>query len=298
MIGTIDLKNIHDIFLEIKKYYPKYGERFLYFLAACQYLDPDIDLEVTLKLRPYGGLIGIDNSSHRFPQQSIVIQTLDTPVLPCPITNEFLGHITGFVFFVCEDVQKQFVHFVGMLKQKILIVDFEGFRYKKTGFIIKELSLYYIRTIIIRTILFLPPVSHNSFSVSDRRSHKWATRFLHGLSCNSGTYPYWFITNFLSPLKLHFPLGKFYAKGKEKIDSLQTLLQKEVLDLETLCPRVEEIKLPIDNITCALHSFYLTEKRKRKHCAKRKAQLYFYWISLSSNEPSIGEGSSVGSLVS
>ena len=84
----------------------------------------------------------------------------------------------------------------------------------------------------------------------------------------------------------------------EKIDSLQTLLKKEVLDLETLCPGVEEIKLTIDNITCALHSLYLPEKRKKKHCAKRKAPLYFYWISLSSNEQSIGEGSSVGSLVS
>ena len=40
-----------------------YGQRFLYFLAACQYLDPDIDLEATLKLRQYGGLIGIDNFS-------------------------------------------------------------------------------------------------------------------------------------------------------------------------------------------------------------------------------------------
>ena len=61
--ATIDLKNIHEIYLEIKNNYPKYGERFLYFLAACQYLDPDIDLEATWKPRPYGDLIGIDNSS-------------------------------------------------------------------------------------------------------------------------------------------------------------------------------------------------------------------------------------------
>ena len=27
------------------------------------YLDPDLDLEIALKLRPYGGLIGINNSS-------------------------------------------------------------------------------------------------------------------------------------------------------------------------------------------------------------------------------------------
>ena len=183
-----------------------------------------------------------------------------------------------------------------MLKQEIVILDFEGFRYKKTGFIIKELSL--CSNNYSDTILFLPPVSYNSLSASDRRSHKWVTKFLHGLSWNSGTYPYWFLSQIFVAIKLRFPLGKFYAKGKEKTESHQTLLQKEVIDLETLlCPKVEDIKSPIDNITCALHSFYLPEKQKRKHCAKRKAQLYFYWISLPSNEPSSGEGSSVSSSI-
>ena len=36
---------------------------FYIFLATCLYLNPDIDLDIALKLRPYGGLIGIDNSS-------------------------------------------------------------------------------------------------------------------------------------------------------------------------------------------------------------------------------------------
>ena len=62
-MATIDLKIIHEIYLEIKNNYPKYGERFLYFLAACRYLDPYIDLGTTLKLSPYGGQIGIDNST-------------------------------------------------------------------------------------------------------------------------------------------------------------------------------------------------------------------------------------------
>ena len=180
-----------------------------------------------------------------------------------------------------------------MLKQEIVILDFEGFRYQKTGFIIKELSL--CSNNYSDTILFLPPVSYNSLSANDRRTHKWVTKFLHGLSWNSGTYPYWFLSQIFVAIKLRFPLG-FYAKGKEKTESLQTLLQKEVIDLETLrCPKDEDIKSPIGNITCALHSFYLQEKQKRKHCAKRKAQLYFYWISLPSNEPSSGEGGSVSS---
>ena len=84
------------------------------------------------------------------------------------------------------------------------------------------------------------------------------------MSWNSGTYPYWFLSQMFVAIKLRFPLGKFYAKGNEKTESLQTLLQKEVIGLETLLsPKVEDIKSPIDNITCALHSFYLPEKQKR-----------------------------------
>ena len=117
-IATIDLENIPEFYLQIKNNYPKYGESFLYFLAACQYLDPDNDMGPTLKLRPYGGLIGIDKSSldnylksfkklrlhamlhkkagfiaeysHKGPEYSYV--------LSCPIRNEYLGHITGLAF--------------------------------------------------------------------------------------------------------------------------------------------------------------------------------------------------------
>ena len=35
----------------------------MYFLATCLHLDPNIDLEMALKLRLYAGIIGIDNSS-------------------------------------------------------------------------------------------------------------------------------------------------------------------------------------------------------------------------------------------
>ena len=34
--------------------------------------------------------------------------------------------------------------------------------------------------------------------------------------------------------KFRFPFGKFYVKGKEKTAPLQTLLQNEVIDLETI----------------------------------------------------------------
>ena len=119
-IATIDLRTIHEIYLENRYNYPKYGEKFLYFLAAGQYLDPDIDLEATLKLRPYGGVIGIDNSSldnccksfKKLRLHSILHDALGfiaedshkkpgcTYVLHCSITNEYFGHHTGLALFV------------------------------------------------------------------------------------------------------------------------------------------------------------------------------------------------------
>ena len=181
-----------------------------------------------------------------------------------------------------------------MLKPEVVVLDFEGFRHKKSGFIIKELSI--CSNNYTDTILFLPPVSYNSLSASERKSHQWVSRFLHGLSWNSGNYPYWFISQIFIAIKLRFPSGKFYAKGKEKTESLQTLLQKQVIDLDTLsCPKVEEINTPIKHFTCALHSHYLPEKQKKRHCTKRKAQLYFYWLTFRANEPSSGEGSSFSS---
>ena len=62
-IATVDLKTIHEIYNLIKTDYPEHNERFLYFLSTCLHLDPDVNLEIALKLRPYGGIIGIDNSS-------------------------------------------------------------------------------------------------------------------------------------------------------------------------------------------------------------------------------------------
>ena len=51
-IATVDLKNILEIFDQIKLDNPEYSERFVYFLAACLYLDADINLEIVIKLRP------------------------------------------------------------------------------------------------------------------------------------------------------------------------------------------------------------------------------------------------------
>ena len=81
-------------------------------------MDPNIDLNIALKLRPYGGIIGIDNSSldkyFKFFKILRLHAILHEPsgfvrefsekgpgysyVLRCPVKNEYLGHVTGLAF--------------------------------------------------------------------------------------------------------------------------------------------------------------------------------------------------------
>ena len=111
-IATVDLKTIHEIYILIKTDYPEHNERFLYFLATRLHLDPDVNLEIALKQRPYGGIIGIDNSSSfkvlclhailhdasGFIAEYSQKGTGYSYVLPCPITNTYVGHLTGLFF--------------------------------------------------------------------------------------------------------------------------------------------------------------------------------------------------------
>ena len=91
---------------------------YLYFLATCFYLDPDLDLDIALKLRPYGGLIGIDNStldkyfmSNKILRLHAILHGASGSVfehsekgpsysylLPFPVTSEYLGHMAGIAF--------------------------------------------------------------------------------------------------------------------------------------------------------------------------------------------------------
>ena len=117
-IATVDLKTINEIYELIKTEYPEHSERFLYFLATCLQLDPDVNLEIALKLRPYGGIIGFDNSSLDTYLKSFKVLRLHailhdasgiiakysqkgpvySYVLPCPIKNAYVGHLTGLFF--------------------------------------------------------------------------------------------------------------------------------------------------------------------------------------------------------
>ena len=120
MISTFDSKLILEIFIDLKSQYPDKSVRFQSFLATCLYLDADNNMDFVLKNRPYGGLIGIDNSSldkhlKQFKFLRILAILHDaagylqeknhtgpgyTYVLPCPIKNCSLVHVTGIAFYL------------------------------------------------------------------------------------------------------------------------------------------------------------------------------------------------------
>ena len=61
-INFEDVLTIQKKFKQIEKTLPSNSKRKNFFLAAGIHFNPNTDLEVASKLRPYGGLIGIDNS--------------------------------------------------------------------------------------------------------------------------------------------------------------------------------------------------------------------------------------------
>ena len=139
-----------------------------------------------------------------------------------------------------------------MLKSRPGVLDFEGFRHKMSGFIIKELAVS--RENYFDTVPFLPPTSLNILSSSERRSYSWVSKYLHGLNWESGHYPYCYLQQIFDSIALRFPLATFYAKGTEKIETLQKLLKKDVINLEILlCPKIKNLKLFHETPICTSH---------------------------------------------
>ena len=106
-----------------------------------------------------------------------------------------------------------------MLKSRAVVLDFEGFRHKKSGFIIKELAVFTEN--YTDTVSFLPPASFNTLSLGEQKSYRWVSKFLHGLAWESGDYPYCYLQQICQSIILRFTLSEFYSKGTEKTDTLQ-----------------------------------------------------------------------------
>ena len=73
-----------------------------------------------------------------------------------------------------ENFQRTIVQYVGMLKSRAVVLDFEGF-WNKSGFIVKKLAIATENFIDI--IFCLPPNSYRTLSSSDQKSYQWVSNF-------------------------------------------------------------------------------------------------------------------------
>ena len=109
---------------------------------------------------------------------------------------------------------------------------------------------------------------------------------LHGLNWNLENYPYIYITQIIQSIRLRNPAGAiFYAKGSEKVQFLSNLLDKPVVDLNSLdCPTTPT---KTSSFNCKNHS--IVPGKFKKHCAREKACFYFEWLT---NERGVDESGS------
>ena len=125
-----------------------------------------------------------------------------------------------------------------MLSERSVVLDLEGFRFKKKTCFKKELAI--TTADYSDSLNFLPPVSFNSLPKLEQKAYSWLTNYLHGLHWDSGDYLYLNLNQIIQNVVLRNPGATFYAKGKEKADYLDQYLDRRVENLDDLgCPRVE-----------------------------------------------------------
>ena len=119
-VASKDLPIIHKNYLTVAQKFPQNSIRLNYFLSACEFFNDqeNFDHDIALKLRPYGGLIGIDNSSLDHQLKSFKVLRLHAVLhdagvfiyerykqgpgysymLPWKSSNCFSGHLSGILF--------------------------------------------------------------------------------------------------------------------------------------------------------------------------------------------------------
>ena len=104
-------------------------------------------------------------------------------------------------------LSKQFGQFTSMLKSGAFVLKFEGFRYKKSGFI---RDLFVSNKNYKNTVSHLPLISfyylHRVFSLG--------FKVFHGLGWERLDYPYLHLQNICQRI-IRFPFQNFYLKGTE-----------------------------------------------------------------------------------
>ena len=116
-VASKDLPIIHKNYLTVAQKFPQNSIRLNYFLSACEFFNDqeNFDHDIALKLRPYGGLIGIDNSSLDHQLKSFKVLRLhavlhDAGVLYTKDTNKdlvalicFRGKAATVLVVICRE---------------------------------------------------------------------------------------------------------------------------------------------------------------------------------------------------
>ena len=118
-----------------------------------------------------------------------------------------------------------------MLKERSVVLDFEGFGHQKNTVIVKEIA---ITTSDYSDSL---PVNFNSLPKSEHKAYNWLTNYFYGLHWDSGDDLYLKLNQIIQSFVLRNLNAIFYAKGKEKADFLSKYLDRKVVNLDDLgCP--------------------------------------------------------------
>ena len=144
--------------------------------------------------------------------------------------------------FLYQTEETETLPFIRMLKERSVVLDFEGFRHQKNTFIVKELAI--TNSDYSDSLIFLPPVNFNSLPKSEQKAYNWLTKYLHGLHWDSGNYLNLKLNQIIQSFVLRNPNAIFYAKGKDKAsvyllstrtDLLPPLVSSALSALEVVC---------------------------------------------------------------
>ena len=246
--------------------------------------------DVAIKHRQYGGPYGIVNSSlgkYLIVSKILRLQTIlhDAAgfirevyntgptyyyMLPWKCNNSLIGCLSGITFCCNVKLTKSIVR---TLKERLVVLDLEGFRCSKKSFIVKEVAI--TTSDYGDSLNFLPPASFNSLPKFEQEAYNWLTNNLHGIHWKRGDYSYLNFNQIIQNVVLRNPKAVFYVQGKDKTDLLAKYLDRKIVNLDELvCPRIENLRFknyPASN-------GHLHKNHFRNHCDLKKSKAFFYWL--------------------
>lgn len=133
------------------------------------------------------------------------------------------------------------------------IVDVQGFKTDKNGFIVKEIAIVFNDQ--IQHLLIQPPFPLHNLTISERKQVWWIqkNRKIHW---NEGFIPY---KNYQIYIEDFLDDKIIYSKGVEKVTWLKNILDRnDVINLENMnCPKLltlyEDYRLSSDVFNCIYH---------------------------------------------